>query len=134
MHAGRGWHGESAIHTHMTNTRLTDPEVLEFRYPVLLERFAVRRGSGGRGRWHGGDGVERVIRFLEPMTVSLLTNRRRTAPFGLHGGGDAKPGENLLRRADGRTERLGSTATVQVRPGDAIIIRTPGGGGFGKAS
>ncbi len=130
--AGHGWHGESAIHTHMTNTRLTDPEVLEFRYPVLLERFAVRRGSGGAGRWRGGDGVERIIRFTEEMTVSLLTNRRITRPFGLDGGGDAQPGENILRRADGGEERLGPTATVQARAGDAIIIRTPGGGGFGK--
>ena len=131
--AGEGWHGESAIHTHMTNTRLTDPEVLEFRYPVLLERFAVRRGSGGAGRWHGGDGVERIIRFREAMTASLLTNRRRVAPFGLSGGGDAAPGENILRRADGSRERLPSACTVDVRKGDAIIIRTPGGGGFGAA-
>ena len=132
--AGDGWHGESAIHTHMTNTRLTDPEVLEFRYPVLLERFAVRRGSGGGGRWRGGDGAERIVQFREDMTASLLTNRRRVAPFGLNGGGDAAPGENLLRRADGSIERLPSACTVQARRGDAIIIRTPGGGGFGKTS
>ncbi len=132
--AGDGWHGESAIHTHMTNTRLTDPEVLEFRYPVLLERFAVRRGSGGAGKWRGGDGVERVVQFREDMTVSLLTNRRQVAPFGLNGGGDAAPGENLLRRADGTMERLPSACTVRARRGDAIIIRTPGGGGFGKIS
>jgi len=129
--AGKGWHGESAIHTHMTNTRLTDPEVLEFRYPVLLERFAVRRGSGGAGRWRGGDGVERVVQFREDMTVSLLTNRRRVAPFGLDGGGDAARGENILRRRDGTEERLASACTVRVKAGEAIIIRTPGGGGFG---
>ncbi len=131
--AGEGWHGESAIHTHMTNTRLTDPEVLEFRYPVWLERFAVRCGSGGAGRWRGGDGAERVVQFREDMTVSLLTNRRRVAPFGLNGGKDASPGENILRRADGTEERLPSACTVKVKRGDVIIIRTPGGGGFGAA-
>ena len=131
--AGDGWHGESAIHTHMTNTRLTDAEVLEFRYPVLLERFAVRRGSGGAGRWQGGDGVERVIRFLQDMTVSLLTNRRRTAPFGLRGGGAALPGENVLRRRDGSEKPLAPACTLQVKAGEALIIRTPGGGGFGQA-
>ncbi len=115
----------------MTNTRLTDPEVLEFRYPVLVERFAIRAGSGGAGRWRGGDGVERIIRFREPMTIGLLTNRRRTRPFGLAGGGDAAPGENWLRRADGTLQRLPSAITLDVDIGDAIFIRTPGGGGWG---
>jgi 5-oxoprolinase (ATP-hydrolysing) len=132
--AGPGWHGESAVHTHMTNTRLTDPEVLEFRYPVLLERFAVRRGSGGRGRWRGGEGVERVIVFRKDMRASLLTNRRRICPFGLAGGAPGACGENLHRRRDGTLQRLPSCVTMDVRAGEAIIIRTPGGGGFGSAS
>ncbi len=129
--AGPGWDGESAVHTHMTNTRLTDPEVLEFRFPVLLERFAVRRGSGGEGRWRGGDGVERVIVFRRDMEASLLTNRRKVCPFGLEGGGSAKCGENVLRHADGSEEVLPSCITLPVKRGDAIIIRTPGGGGYG---
>ncbi len=131
--AGPGWDGESAVHTHMTNTRLTDPEVLEFRYPVLLETFRIRKGSGGEGRWRGGDGVERVILFREDMRASLLTNRRKVCPFGLEGGNAGACGENILRRADGRVERLESCTTVDVQAGDAIIIRTPGGGGYGQA-
>ncbi len=131
--AGPGWDGESAVHTHMTNTRLTDPEVLEFRYPVLLETFRIREGSGGAGRWRGGDGVERIIVFREDMRASLLTNRRRVCPFGLEGGAAGACGENILRRANGSEEKLSSCATVNVRAGDAIIIRTPGGGGYGRA-
>ena len=129
--AGPGWHGQSAIHTHMTNTRLTDPEVLEVRYPVLVERFAIRRGSGGAGRFHGGDGVERVIVFRKDMRASLLTNRRKTAPFGLAGGESGKRGQNILRRRDGREEVLPSCVSLDVKAGEAIIIRTPGGGGHG---
>jgi 5-oxoprolinase (ATP-hydrolysing) len=129
--AGPGHDGASAVQTHMTNSRLTDPEILEMRHPVLLERFAIRRGSGGRGRWTGGDGVERRIRFLEPMQASILSNRRRVPPRGIAGGGDAAPGVNRVIRADGREERLGATAGVAMAADDTIVIETPGGGGFG---
>jgi 5-oxoprolinase (ATP-hydrolysing) len=129
--AGPDYHGTSAVHTHMTNTRLTDPEILEFRYPVILESFQVRRGSGGRGKWNGGDGTLRTIRFLEAMDVSLLTGHRRVPPFGLDGGGPGECGENWARRADGRMERLEGCDQTVVEPGDAIIIKTPSGGGYG---
>jgi len=118
----------------MTNSRLTDPEVLEWRFPVLLESFTIRRTSGGNGQFRGGDGVVRQLRFNEPMSVSLLTGHRRVAPYGLHGGADGQPGENILRRADGEETILGSTDTIQVDSGDSIIIKTPGGGGWGHAS
>jgi len=131
--AGPNWDGESAIHTHMTNTRLTDPEVLEFRYPVLLESFCVRKGSGGAGRFHGGDGVERTIVFRKPMQASLLTNRRCVCPFGLEGGQPGACGQNAIRREDGTEETLPSCVTLPVKSGEAIIIRTPGGGGYGRA-
>jgi 5-oxoprolinase (ATP-hydrolysing) len=129
--AGPGFGGASAVQTHMTNSRLTDPEVLEERHPVLLERFAIRRGSGGAGEWRGGDGVERRIRFLEPMTASILSNRRRVAPRGIYGGGDAAPGVNRVVRGDGREEVLSATASVEMTAGDMFVIETPGGGGFG---
>ncbi|MBW7849936.1 MAG: hydantoinase B/oxoprolinase family protein [Rhodospirillales bacterium] len=131
--AGPGFDGASAVHTHMTNSRLTDPEVLEWRFPVLVEEFAIRTGSGGEGRWRGGDGVIRRIRFREPMTAAILSNRRRVAPFGLDGGGDGAPGRNAVLRADGRIEALPGTAQVEMAAGDAIIIETPGGGGYGKS-
>jgi 5-oxoprolinase (ATP-hydrolysing) len=129
--AGPGFDGASAVQTHMTNSRLTDPEVLEERHPVLLERFAIRRGSGGDGAWRGGDGVERRIRFREPMTASILSNRRRAAPRGIEGGGDAMPGVNRVERADGSAEVLSATASVAMNAGDVFVIETPGGGGFG---
>jgi 5-oxoprolinase (ATP-hydrolysing) len=116
----------------MTNSRLTDPEILENRFPILVERFSVRRGSGGEGRHRGGDGAVRVIRFRQPMTAAILANRRSTAPFGLAGGGDGKPARNYVRRADGEIVELGATDRVEVRAGDAFIIETPGGGGFGR--
>jgi len=128
---GSGFAGASAVQTHMTNSRLTDPEVLEANFPVRLEQFAIRRGSGGDGRWSGGDGVRRRIRFLENMEASILSGRRLTAPFGLAGGGDALPGSNLVQRADGTEEILGPTATVSLAPGDRLVIETPGGGGYG---
>jgi 5-oxoprolinase (ATP-hydrolysing) len=130
--AGLGFDGTSAVQTHMTNSRLTDPEVLEWRFPVLVENFEIRRGSGGEGRWHGGDGVQRKIRFLEPMTASILSNRRRVAPFGLNGGGPAKPGRNYVERCDGTIEELPARASVQMNAGDAFVIETPGGGGYGE--
>jgi 5-oxoprolinase (ATP-hydrolysing) len=129
--AGPGFDGASAVHTHMTNSRLTDPEVLEQRFPVLVEAFALRRGSGGEGRWRGGDGVVRRLRFLEPMTASILANRRRVPPFGLAGGGPGKVGINRLIRSSGVVETLPACATVEMTAGDAFEIETPGGGGFG---
>ena len=130
--AGPGFPGTDAVHTHMTNTRLTDPEVLEFRYPVLLEDFHIRKGSGGRGQWNAGDGVLRQIRFLEKMECTILSGHRRVPPFGLAGGGNGQIGENSVRRADGRNERLkGADATV-LEAREAIIIQTPTAGGYGK--
>jgi len=130
--AGPGWPGADAVHTHMTNSRLTDPEVLELTFPVRLESFAIRRGSGGAGRWHGGNGIVRDIRFLEPVEVSILSNHRRIAPFGLDGGEAALTGINRVRRADGSEEALAGTAQLMLSAGDRLIIETPGGGGFGE--
>jgi 5-oxoprolinase (ATP-hydrolysing) len=130
--AGRGFNGAAAVHTHMTNSRLTDPEILELRYPVFVESFAIRRGSGGHGRWRGGDGVVRKIRFREPMTVAILANSRRIAPFGMDGGHPGKVGRTTIARADQRFESFGSCAKMEVQCGDVIIVETPGGGGFGR--
>lgn len=129
--AGEGFDGTSGVHTHMTNTRITDPEILEQRYPVVLEAFALREGSGGGGRWHGGDGLIRTIRFLQEMEVSILSERRRIAPRGAKGGEDGQKGENLLVRDDVVTELEGK-ATFKARQEDRLIIKTPGGGGYGK--
>ncbi|OYQ34695.1 5-oxoprolinase [Sandarakinorhabdus cyanobacteriorum] len=129
--SGGGFAGASAVQTHMTNSRLTDPEVLESRFPVLVTRFAVRHGSGGAGRWPGGDGVIRHITARTTMTASLLSGRRATVPFGLAGGGPALPGNARVQRIDGTSEILGPCARVELAAGDAIIIETPGGGGFG---
>ncbi|MBU6166528.1 MAG: hydantoinase B/oxoprolinase family protein [Alphaproteobacteria bacterium] len=129
--AGDGFAGASAVQTHMTNSRLTDPEVLESRFPVLVTRFAVRPGSGGAGRWPGGDGCIRHITARTAMTASLLSGRRATVPFGIHGGGPAQPGTARVQRVDGTCEILGPCARVSLAAGDAIIIETPGGGGFG---
>jgi 5-oxoprolinase (ATP-hydrolysing) len=130
--AGPGFPGTDAVHTHMTNTRLTDPEVLEFRYPVVLEDFHIRKGSGGRGRWNAGDGVRRTIRFLEKMDCTILSGHRRVRPFGLAGGEAGQIGENAVRRKDGRIEKLeGADATV-IDAGEAIIIQPPTAGGYGK--
>ena len=129
--AGPGFDGASAVQTHMTNSRLTDPEVLETRFPVILERFAIRRASGGAGAHRGGDGAVRRIRFREPMQASILSNRRRVAPRGVKGGADAAAGLNRVLRADGSEEVLSATASAQMAAGDAFEIETPGGGGFG---
>ena len=129
--AGPGFDGVSAIQTHMTNTRMTDPEVLELRYPVRLERFAIRRGSGGAGKWHGGDGSVRRIRFLEPMTAVIVSSRRNIAPFGLAGGSDAAAGQQWVERADGSRDVLTGTDSAELCPGDVFVIETPGGGGYG---
>ena len=131
--AGPDFDGASAVHTHMTNSRITDPEVLEWRFPVLLERFQIRVGSGGAGRQRGGDGIERRIRFLKPMTATILSNRRRVPPFGLDGGSAGAVGRNSVERADGRIEAIGSTQSVSMAAGDVFVIETPGGGGFGAA-
>jgi 5-oxoprolinase (ATP-hydrolysing) len=130
--AGPDYVGASAVQTHMTNSRLTDPEVLETRFPVILERFAIRRGSGGEGASRGGDGAVRRVRFLEPMDASILSNRRRVAPKGVKGGGDAAAGVNRVVRADGSEELLSATASARMQAGDAFEIETPGGGGYGK--
>ncbi len=131
--AGEGFHGASAVHTHMTNTRITDPEVVEARYPVRINRFAVRKGSGGKGRYRGGDGIIREMEFLEPLQVSLLTGRRKYAPYGLAGGEPGKKGKNILcRRGSSRKEELPWAAMFSADPGDILIIETPGGGGYGK--
>lgn len=129
--AGDGFHGADAVQTHMTNSRLTDPEVLEWRYPVRVDAFTIRAGSGGRGRWHGGCGVERRLRFLEPMTVALLTNHRRIAPYGMAGGAPGALGANSLERADGSHEDLAGCDTADVGTDDVLVMRTPGGGGYG---
>ncbi|MHB1124660.1 MAG: hydantoinase B/oxoprolinase family protein [Ramlibacter sp.] len=134
--AGRvvgGFDGTSVVQTHMTNSRLTDPEVLEFRFPVRLESYEIRAGSGGGGRWKGGNGGVRRVRFLEPMTASILSNSRRHGPFGMAGGGAGQPGINRVVRADGAVETLDHIGSAQMQPGDVFEIHTPGGGGFGKA-
>ncbi|OLF11573.1 5-oxoprolinase [Actinophytocola xinjiangensis] len=131
--AGDGFAGASVVQTHMTNSRLTDPEVLEWRFPVLLEEFTVRRGSGGAGRWRGGDGAVRRLRFLEPMTVSTLTGHRRVAPYGMAGGAPGALGSNEVRRADGTVVGMASADSVDVGVDDVLVIETPGGGGYGTA-
>ena len=132
--AGPGFPGTDAVQTHMTNTRLTDPEVLEFRYPVLLEDFHIRENSGGRGQWNAGDGVMRTIRFLEKMDCTILSGHRRVRPFGLAGGEAGQVGENSVRRQDGRIEKLNACDATVIEPGEAIIIRTPTAGGYGPPS
>ncbi|MEM5341560.1 hydantoinase B/oxoprolinase family protein [Paraburkholderia azotifigens] len=131
--AGPTFNGCSAVQTHMTNSRLTDPEVLEWRFPVRLEDFRIRRGSGGAGQWRGGDGTERRIRFLEPMTAVILSNRRRIAPFGLHGGEPGAVGVNWVERGQtAEVESFGARHRAQMSAGDVFVIQTPGGGGYGK--
>jgi 5-oxoprolinase (ATP-hydrolysing) len=130
--AGPSWHGQAGVHTHMTNTRITDPEILERRYPVLVREFALRRGSGGNGKYQGGDGLIRELEFLEPLQVSILSERRVFAPYGLNGGGDGKQGENIFIRNNGRRLNLGGKNTIQAEVGDRLRICTPGGGGWGE--
>lgn len=130
--AGDGFRGADAVQTHMTNSRLTDPEVLEWRYPVRVDAFSVRDGSGGAGRWPGGCGVVRRIRFLEPMTVTLLTGHRRVRPYGMAGGEPGAPGSNAVERSDGTVEELRGVDSLEVAPGDVLVVRTPGGGGYGR--
>jgi len=130
--AGRGFPGTDAVQTHMTNTRLTDPEILEFRYPVLLEDFHIRAGSGGRGRWNAGDGVSRTIRFLEKMECTILSGHRRVRPFGLAGGEAGQVGINAVRRKNGQIEKLEGCDATMLDSGEAVIIQTPTAGGYGK--
>ncbi|WP_086728706.1 hydantoinase B/oxoprolinase family protein [Streptomyces carpinensis] len=129
--AGDGFAGASVVQTHMTNSRLTDPEVLEWRLPVRLEDFSVRRGSGGAGRWRGGDGAVRRIRFLEAMTVSTLSQHRRIPPYGMAGGEPGARGTGRVERTDGTVVELGGSDSADVAPGDVLVIETPGGGGYG---
>ena len=131
--AGPGFNGTDAVHTHMTNTRMTDPEILEFRYPVVLEDFHIRAGSGGKGKWHAGDGIRRTIRFLEKMDCTILSGHRRVPPFGLAGGEPGQIGENWVRRKDGHLERLEGCDETVIDAGEAIIIQSPTAGGYGKA-
>jgi 5-oxoprolinase (ATP-hydrolysing) len=129
--AGPDFDGASVVQSHMTNSRLTDPEVLEWRFPVRLESFSIRRGSGGAGTHRGGDGAVRRLRFLAPMTAVILANHRRVPPFGLAGGAPGAPGRNWVERADGTREDFGATWKVRMRAGDVFVIETPGGGGYG---
>ncbi|MCK0127644.1 hydantoinase B/oxoprolinase family protein [Erythrobacter sp. F6033] len=132
--AGPGFDGAHAVHTHMTNTRMTDPEILEARYPVVLDDFSIDRGSGGKGQWNAGDGITRTIRFLEEMECSILSERRRIAPFGLMGGQDGRLGRNRVEHADGTVDDVGGSGQTIVRAGDRIVIQSPTGGGFGPVS
>ena len=129
--AGDGFAGVAAVQTHMTNSRLTDPEVIEHRFPVRVEEHAIRVGSGGAGRYPGGDGVVRRIRFLAPLTAAILAGRRRIPPFGLAGGSPGQVGAAWIERANGTREELGSAAQSEMQPGDLFVIVTPSGGGYG---
>jgi 5-oxoprolinase (ATP-hydrolysing) len=132
--AGPGFDGASAVHTQMTNTRITDPEVLELRYPVRLEVFAIRRGSGGDGNRHGGDGVVRRIRFAEPMTLVIVSSRRIVPPHGLAGGASAALGRQWVEHADGSIDPLAGVDQKELQVGDVMVVETPGGGGYGVAN
>ena len=131
--AGASFDGQSAVQTHMTNTRMTDPEVLELRYPVRVEQFSIDRGSGGAGRHRGGDGVVRRLRFLEPMTAVIVSSGRVVAPRGLRGGADGRAGRQWVERADGSTQVLPGLARVELSAGDVLAVATPAGGGYGQA-
>ncbi|WP_296444626.1 hydantoinase B/oxoprolinase family protein, partial [Rhodoferax sp. UBA5149] len=129
-----GFNGTDVVQTHMTNSRLTDPEVFEFRFPVRLESYEIRQGSGGAGQWHGGNGGVRRVKFLEPMTASILSNGRQHGAFGMAGGQPGQVGRNRVLRADGRIEELGHIGQAEMQVGDVFEICTPGGGGFGGQS
>jgi 5-oxoprolinase (ATP-hydrolysing) len=131
--AGPGFDGADVVQTHMTNSRLTDPEVLEWRFPVRLESFAIRRGSGGKGRWRGGDGAVRRVRFLEPMTAAILSGHRKVRPHGMAGGEPGQAGRNFVERADGRVSELGPFDQTEMAAGDVFVIESPGGGGYAPA-
>ena len=131
--AGQGFNGADAVHQHMTNTRITDPELLEFRYPVRLERFEIRKGSGGKGKWKGGDGIVREIFFKEALEINLLTQHRKEKPYGQNGGGSGKTGEQFILRSNGKNYKLKGMVSQSVTAGDRLILKTPGGGGWGKS-
>jgi len=133
MNDGRGFAGTSGVHTHMTNSRLTDPEILELRFPVVLEDFHIREGSGGKGRWKAGDGTQRTIRFREKMECAILSSHRSRPPRGLDGGGDGEVGRTQVRRSDGRVETLKACDQTVIEAGEAVILTTPTPGGFGGA-
>ncbi|MEE8295209.1 MAG: hydantoinase B/oxoprolinase family protein, partial [Sphingomonadales bacterium] len=130
--AGNGFDGVSARQVHMTNSRLTDPEVLEWRYPVVVEEFSIRKNSGGKGKWRGGNGTIRKIKVLEDMEISVLSSHREVPPPGLNGGSAGKAGENSIDRRNGTSLKLKGCDNVKIKSGDTIHIETPGGGGFGK--
>jgi 5-oxoprolinase (ATP-hydrolysing) len=132
--AGDGFAGTAVVQTHMTNSRLTDPEVLEWRFPVRLESFEVRGGSGGAGRWPGGDGGRRRLRFLAPMTVSTLSSHRRVPPYGMAGGAPGQLGDQWVERSDGRLTGLAGCDRAELEPGDVFVLETPGGGGYGSGA
>jgi len=132
--AGPDWHGQSGVHTHMTNTRITDPEILERRYPVMLREFSIRKNSGGSGKFRGGDGLVREVEFLEPLNTAILSERRVHQPYGLNGGDSGKSGMNLFIRKDGTKVHLGGKNEIRAEPGERIRIETPGGGGYGKVN
>jgi 5-oxoprolinase (ATP-hydrolysing) len=129
--AGEGFPGTDVVQTHMTNSRLTDPEILEWRFPVLLDSFSIRQGSGGNGRWRGGNGATRRVRFLEPMTAAILSGHRMVPPYGMAGGAPGSVGRTYVERTDGSVVELGSCGEIEMRAGDVFVIETPGGGGFG---
>ncbi|MFA6071399.1 MAG: hydantoinase B/oxoprolinase family protein, partial [Janthinobacterium sp.] len=130
--AGPGFDGTDVVQTNMTNSRLTDPEILEWRFPVRLDSYSIRAGSGGAGRWHGGNGGVRRVRFLAPMTVAILSNNRIVPPFGMDGGAPGALGRNYVERADGTVEHLAHIGKTEMQAGDVFVIETPGGGGYGK--
>jgi 5-oxoprolinase (ATP-hydrolysing) len=129
--AGAGFDGTAAVQTHMTNSRMTDPEVIEQRFPVLVEEHSIRKNSGGAGRFRGGDGALRRVRFLEAMTAAILAGRRRVPPYGLAGGSAGEAGATWVERTDGSHELLGYSEQTSVNPGDVVVISTPSGGGYG---
>ena len=133
MNDGRGFDGASGVHVHMTNSRLTDPEILELRFPVLLEDFHIREGSGGKGKWNAGDGTRRTIRFLKTMECAILSSHRTQPPRGVEGGGDGEMGKTEVRRKDGHVETLKGCDQTVIETGEAVIVTTPTAGGFGKA-
>jgi 5-oxoprolinase (ATP-hydrolysing) len=130
--AGPDFDGCDAVQTHMTNSRLTDPEVLEWRFPVRVEEFRIREGSGGAGRQRGGNGTVRRVRFLRPMTATILSGRRRVPPYGVDGGAPGATGRNRVERVDGTVDELAGSDRTQMEVGDVFVIETPGGGGFGR--
>jgi 5-oxoprolinase (ATP-hydrolysing) len=133
LNDGTGFAGTDGVHTHMTNSRLTDPEVLEFRFPVVLEDFHVRRGSGGKGKWHAGGGTRRTLRFLEEMDCAILSSHRTIPPHGLKGGEDGELGRTEVRRLSGEVEELKGCDQTVLKAGEAVIVTTPTGGGYGAA-